>query len=157
DQALDFFLAESAPLREITPTIPITTNFMRPDVGLDYWKFAEHVDIISWDSYPRWHQENDLETAMQTAFYHDLHRSYKQGQPFLLIESTPSVTNWHGVSRLKRPGMHLLSSLQAVAHGSNSVQYFLWRRRRGGGEKFLGAVLSHNGSEDTRVFHDVVE
>ncbi|HEX2619804.1 MAG TPA: beta-galactosidase, partial [Phototrophicaceae bacterium] len=155
DQALDFFIAEAAPLREITPDIPVTTNFMQPDVGLNYWKFAEHIDIISWDSYPRWHQTDDTITGMQTAFYHDLHRSYKRGQPFLLLESSPSVTNWQGVSRIKKPGMLHLASLQAVAHGSNSVQYFQWRQSRGGEEKFHGAVISHLGSENTRVFRDV--
>jgi beta-galactosidase len=157
DQALDFFLAESQPLREITPNVPITVNFMRPDVGLNYWRFAEHVDIISWDSYPLWHQTDDVATAAQVAFYHDLHRSYKRGQPFLLMESTPSVTNWQGVSRLKQPGMHKAASLQAVAHGSNSVQYFQWRQSRGGQEKFHGAVVSHLGSETTRIFRDVAE
>ena len=25
---------------------------MRPDVGLDYWRFAQHIDVVSWDSYP---------------------------------------------------------------------------------------------------------
>jgi beta-galactosidase len=81
------------------------------------------VDVISWDSYPRWHSEaDDLQVASITAFFHDLHRAYKQ-QPFLLMESTPSVTNWQGISRLKRPGLHQLSSLQAVAHGANGVQY----------------------------------
>ncbi len=155
DQALDFYLTESAPLRQITPTIPVTTNFMQPDVGLNYWDFAKYVDVACWDSYPRWHQTDDLQTAMQTAFFHDLHRAYKQGQPFLLMESTPSVTNWQGISRLKKPGMHKLSSLQAVAHGSNSVQYFQWRQSRGGEEKFHGAVVSHLASTTTRVFHDV--
>lgn len=93
DQAIDFYLAEIAPLRELTPDIPITTNFMLPNVGLNYWRFAEVVDIAAWDSYPRWHQSDDVETAIQTAFIHDLHRSYKGGQPFLLMESTPSVVN----------------------------------------------------------------
>lgn len=157
DLALDFFLAEAAPLREVTPDVPVTTNFMQPDVGLNYWHFAPHVDIASWDSYPRWHQTDDALTAMQTAFVHDLHRSYKQGQPFLLMESTPSVTNWQGISRLKKPGMHKLSSLQAVAHGANSVQYFQWRQSRGGEEKFHGAVVSHLGGEATRVFQEVTE
>lgn len=157
DQVLDFFCFESAPLRAITPEVPITTNFMKPDVGLNYWRFAEQLDIVSWDSYPRWHLEDDATTAMQTAFYHDLHRSYKQGQPFLLIESTPSVTNWQGISRLKRPGMHRLASLQAVAHGANSVQYFQWRQSRGGEEKFHGAVVNHLGTEHTRVFQEVTE
>jgi beta-galactosidase len=157
DQVLDFFLTESAPLREITPDMPITTNFMKPDVGFNYWRFAEHLDVISWDCYPLWHQTNDVEVAMQTAFYHDLHRSYKRGQPFLLMESTPSVTTWQGVSRLKKPGAHKLASLQAIAHGANSVQYFQWRQSRGGEEKFHGAVVSHLGGADTRVFRDVAE
>ncbi len=88
---------------------------------------------------------------------HDLNRSLKAGRPFLMMESTPSVTNWHSVAHLKRPGMHLLSSLQAVAHGSDSVQYFQWRKGRGGSEKFHGAVVDHFGKEGTRVFADVAE
>ncbi|MFN2210534.1 MAG: beta-galactosidase [Candidatus Promineifilaceae bacterium] len=155
DQVLDFYLAEIKPLREITPNIPVTTNFMRPNVNLDYWSFAPHVDVVSWDSYPEWHSEpDDLSVAARTAFYHDLHRSYKQ-QPFLLMESTPNVTNWQGISSPKQPGMHLLSSLQAVAHGSNSVGYFQWRQSRGGAEKFHGAVVSHAGHENTRTFQEV--
>jgi beta-galactosidase len=155
DQVLDFYLAEKEPLQEITPNVPVTTNFMWPNVGLDYWTFASHVDVISWDSYPRWHSEiEDWRLAADTAFFHDLHRSYQQ-RPFLLMESTPSVTNWQGVSRPKRPGMHVLASLQAVAHGANSVQYFQWRQSRGGAEKFHGAVVSHAGREQTRTFQEV--
>lgn len=155
DRALSFFRAEIAPLRELTPHVPLTTNFMRPDVGLDYWRFAPDIDVVSWDSYPRWHQDDDWTTAAETAFYHDLNRSFKRGQPFLLIESTPSVTNWQGVSRLKHPNAHRLTSLQSIAHGSNSVMYFQWRQSRGGEEQYHGAVISHLGHENTRVFRDV--
>lgn len=155
DQVLNFYQAECAPLREFAPNTPITTNFMQPNKGLDYWQYAPYVDVISWDSYPRWHKAADeVSVAVQTAFYHDLHRSYKR-QPFLLLESTPSVTNWQGISRPKRPSMHHLSSLQAIAHGANSVQYFQWRQSRGGEEKFHGAVLSHVGQAQTRVFQEV--
>ncbi len=155
DQVLDFYLAEIKPLREITPDIPITTNFMQPNVSLDYAAFAPHLDLISWDSYPRWHSEtDDSRVAAQTAFFHDMHRTYKK-QPFLLIESTPSVTNWQGISRPKRPGMHQLASMQAVAHGANGVQYFQWRQSRGGEEKFHGAVLAHGHHENTRTFQEV--
>ncbi len=157
DQVLDFYLAEIEPLREFTPHIPVSTNFMQPNVGLDYGAFAPHIDVISWDSYPRWHSEtDDLRVATQTAFYHDMHRAYKK-QPFLLIESTPSVTNWQGISRPKRPGMHQLASLQAVAHGANGVQYFQWRQSRGGEEKFHGAVLTHGLHENTRTFLEVAQ
>ena len=42
---------------------------MRPDVGLDYWRFAQHIDVVSWDSYPRWHsQPEEWPVAVETAF-----------------------------------------------------------------------------------------
>ena len=158
DQTIDFFRDETVPLRELTPDVPVTTNFMGISTTLDYWKFAAEVDVIAWDSYPTWHEPGgDTEVACRTAFIHDVNRCMKTGKPFMLIESVPSTTNWMHVSKLKRPGMHLLSSLQAVAHGSDTVQYFQWRKGRGGAEKFHGAVVDHYGSEDSRVFGDVAE
>jgi beta-galactosidase len=156
DQTIDFYKNEIVPLREITPGMPITTNFMETFSGLDYWKFAKEVDVISWDNYPEWHAPiGDDIVASHIGFVHDINRSLKQGQPFMLMESTPSLTNWQPVSKLKKPGMHLLSSLQAVAHGSDTVQYFQWRKSRGASEKFHGAVVDHCGHENTRVFRDV--
>jgi len=158
DQTIDFFRDEIVPLRELTPNVPVTTNFMGISTTLDYWRFAAEVDVIAWDSYPTWHDPGgDTEVACRTAFIHDVNRCMKAGKPFMLIESVPSTTNWMHVSKLKRPGMHLLSSLQAVAHGSDTVQYFQWRKGRGGAEKFHGAVVDHFGSEDSRVFGDVAE
>ena len=155
DQTLDFFLAESAPLRRITPGIPITINCMAPNSGLDYWSFAEYLDVVSWDNYPRWHvRENEIEEAVKASFFHDLFRSLKN-RSFMMMESSPSVTNWQGLSVPKKGNMHLLSSLQAVAHGSDTVQYFQWRQSRGGEEKFHGAVMSHAGHTDTKAFRDV--
>jgi beta-galactosidase len=71
------------------------------------------------------------------------------------MESTPSVTNWQPTSKVKKPGMHILSSLQAVAHGADSVQYFQWRKSRGSVEKFHGAIIDHVGHLDTRVGREV--
>jgi len=157
DQTIDFFKAESEPLRRITPGIPITTNFHGPDVGLDYHKFARYVDIISWDNYPEWHGAPDDEpVAIKAAFFHDLCRSYLN-KPFLMMESGPGANSWQGVSKKKRKGMHILSSIQSIAHGSDSVQYFQWRQSRGGQEKFHDAVISHIGTDDTRIFREVVE
>jgi beta-galactosidase len=73
----------------------------------------------------------------------------------MLMESSPSATNWRPVAKLHRPGVHMLQSLQAVAHGADTVQYFQYRKGRGGPEKFHGAVVDHEGSENTRVFRDV--
>ena len=156
DQTVDFMAAEIAPLRRIAPGIPVTTNLMGTYPGLNYWKLAPHLDVASWNSYPSWHgKAPDGKIAADTAFSHDLIRSLKAGKPFMLMESTPTFSNWDVVWKLKRPGMHALSSLLAVARGSDSVQYFQWRKGRGGAEKFHGAVVDHAGTERTRVFQEV--
>jgi len=53
--------------------------------------------------------------------------------------------------------MHLLSSMQFLAHGSDSVMYFQWRKSRGSSEKFHGAVVDHDQSPQNRVFKEVAQ
>jgi len=157
-QTIDFFKIETAPLRDVTPAVPITTNFMNGCDTLDYWAFARAVDVISWDSYPNWHESTDeVDEAVRTARQHDQCRAMKGGKPFMLMESVPSIPTRGCVKKRKEPGMHLLSSLQAVAHGSDTVQYFQWRKSRGSMEKFHGAVVDHVGNEHTREFKEVAQ
>ena len=137
--------------------LPATTNFMDFFKGLDYNRMKKELDIISWDSYPFWHEQKDeVPVAARTAANHSVMRALKKA-PFLLMESTPSSISWRDSNPLKRPGMHMLSSMQAVAHGSDSVQYFQWRKGRGGYEKFHGAVLDHKNGSNTRTFREVTE
>ena len=154
DQTISFYENEIAPLREITPGVPVTTNLMRLYNPIDYQKLAGHLDLVSWDNYPEWTAPDLLSTAANTAFVHDVFRSMKGGKPFYMMESTPSVINWRPVNKIPRPGIHELAAIQAVAHGADSVQYFQWRKSRGGHEKFHGAVVDHYGKEDTRVFKE---
>lgn len=153
-QTTDFMKMEIDTVKSVNPNIPVTTNLMWLPQDVDYAYLKNYIDVVSWDSYPTWHEEDQIRCAVDTAFNHNYFRSLKH-KPFLLMESTPSNTNWQAVSKLKRPGMHRLASLQAVAHGSDSVQYFQWRKGRGGSEKFHGAVIDHNGKAAGRVFEDV--
>ena len=155
DQTMDFYKNEIEPFRQIAPHLPITTNFHGVgESGLDYFKFAELVDFTCWDAYPKWHSpEGNLTVAASVSFIYDMCRSMKQ-KPFLLMESTPSCVNWMDCNKLKRPGMNMLSSLQAIADGADSVQYFQWRKSRGSAEKLHGAVVDHCGHENTRVFRE---
>ena len=153
-QTMDFIQNEVAPIREFSPELPVTINMMFEFYDLNYHKVADVIDFASWDSYPEWHNGDDADIAQKTAFWHDLYRGLKQ-KPFLLMESTPSGVNWKPYNKPKRPRLDVLSSLQAVAHGSDSVQYFQWRKSRGSSEKFHGAVVGHDGTADTRVFKSV--
>ena len=156
EQTADFIRNETQPIRELTPNLPVTINMMFEFYDLNYHKIAKDIDFASWDSYPEWHNGDDALIAQKTAFWHDLYRSLKQ-KPFLLMESTPSLVNWKPYNKPKKPGLDVLSSLQAIAHGSDSVQYFQWRKSRGSCEKLHGAVVGHDGTENTRVFRSVKE
>lgn len=152
---IDFFEHEKSVVKKFNPNLKVTTNFMEFFYDYDYFEFAKSLDFISWDSYPKWHFYKDEKyTASYTAMNHDLMRSYKM-QPFVLMESTPSSTNWRELSVLKKPKMHRLSSIQALAHGADSIQYFQWRKSRGSSEKLHGAVVDHVGHIQTRVGQDV--
>ncbi len=156
EQMSDFCAGEIQAVRTES-TLPVTTNFMYFFKGLDYHRLRKEFDVISWDSYPFWHKRKDETiTAMRTAASHSLMRAMKK-QPFLLMESTPSVISWRAQNPAKRPGMHMLSSMQAIAHGSDSVQYFQWRKSRGSFEKFHGAVVGHKNGSSTRTFRDVTQ
>ncbi len=155
EQTADFVRHEYNSVKSVTPDIPVTTNLMGFYPVLDYRRIAKEIDFVSWDNYPTWvNNPHDINVAKYSAMCHDLMRSLN-GRPFYLMESTPSLVNWKPINKLKRPGMHMLSSLQAISHGSDSVQYFQWRKSRGSSEKFHGAVVDHVGNENTRVFKDV--
>jgi beta-galactosidase len=150
ESILNCYRLEKEILREATPNIPITTNFMGTFKPLDYHAWAKELDIISWDSYPR---RNAHPSEM--AFQHSVMRGLKEGQPWMLMEQTPSQQNWSSPSSLKRPGIMRLWSFQAVAHGADAVMYFQWRRSPGAQEMFHGAVVEHAAREDARVFKEV--
>lgn len=158
-QSSSFIRNEVQALKRFTPDVPVTSNFMGFYQGQNYWELSKELDVISWDCYPQYHERpGETETtAACFAFTHDLNRSLKGGRPFLMMESSPGPVNWNHHNRLLRPGQHRLKSIQAVAHGSDSVQYFQIRKGRGGAEKFHAAVIDHEGTEKTRMFQEVAQ
>mgnify|MGYP006286836607 FL=1 len=156
-QIVDFISFEAAAVGKHAPDTPVTTNLMGFFPPQDYHEYAKVLDAVSEDAYPQYHlRQQDAEVALNMAYTYDLMRSMKD-KPWLLMETTPSSTNWMPVSKLKRPGVHFTTAMQALAHGSDSVMYFQWRKGRGGAEQNHGAVVDHVGHENTRVFAEVAE
>ncbi len=152
ENMLDCYTLERDAIKREIPDAIVTTNLMGAYRQLDYRKWAKRMDVVSWDNYPRFEQP-----ASVAGFSHDLMRGLKDGEPFLLMEQTPSQTNWQDYNALKRPRVMRLLSYQAIAHGADSVLFFQMRNSRGACEKFHGAVISHSGRSDTRVFREVAE
>ena len=158
DQFCDFYDWEIAPLKEITPNVPCTANLMGTYTGINYFKLGLHLDCSSWDNYPVWTGDaRDIQVCLDAAFKHDLMRGVGGGKPFMMMESSPSAVNWQPINRLRQNGVLMLQSLQAVAHGSDTVQYFQFRKGRGSSEKFHGAVVSHDNSPENRVYREVCQ
>ena len=149
DNVLRSFREEKEAIRTHSD-LPVTTNFMGIYRHLDYHRWAPHLDFASWDNYPP-----EPYQPSRMALAHGLMRGLKDGQPFWLMEQTPTMTATRDVNPVKRPGIMRLWSWQAVAHGSDSVLFFQLRQSAGACEKYHGAVLNHAGRTDTRAFREV--
>jgi beta-galactosidase len=152
DAWLGVYRAEAAILREVSPGVPITTNFMGFFKGLDYWRHAEAVDFVTDDHYP---DPADPAAPAIAAATRDLIRSLADG-PWILMEQAPSAVNWRRRNAAKPDGMHRLLSLQSVARGADGVMQFQWRQSKAGAEKFHSAMVPHAG-EDSRIYRQTVE
>lgn len=149
ESMLECYKMEYEAVKSVTPNLPVTTNLMGFYKNLDYKMWAKYMDVVAWDNYPA-----NEDTPAQIAMSHDLMRGIKGGTPFLLMEQTPSVTNWLSYNALKRPGVMRLWSYQAVAHGADSVMFFQMRRSIGACEKLHGAIIDHVGTNQTRVYRE---
>ena len=135
---------------------PTTTNLMGAHQTLDYRRILSAVDIVANDSYPEWTgDKSQWRVAAWLSFCGDLMRGLGNGQPWIQMEACPSSTNWQQFHRLKRPGVFRREMFQSVAHGAEASLYFQWRKCRGGGEKFHGAVVDHDSGTHPRVFQEV--
>ena len=151
DSQLACFKMERDAIKSVKPDAFVTTNLMGTFKGLDYFKWAKEMDVVSWDNYPSY------DTPWSSiAMTHDLMRGLKD-EPFMLMEQTPSQQNWQKYNSLKRPGQMRAQSYQTLAHGADTIQFFQLRRSVGGCEKFHGAVIAHVGNENTRVFREVAQ
>ncbi|MDL9979438.1 beta-galactosidase [Microbacterium sp. ASV49] len=150
DAMLELFQLEIDVLRDVTPDIAVTTNFMSMFRDLDYWEFAEREDVVTDDAYP---DPADPISHVGAALNYGLMRSLKGGRPWLLLESSASGTSWRDINVPKGPGKIRVESLQAVAHGSDAVMFFQWRQAKYGQEKFHSSMLGHRG-EDSRSFQE---
>lgn len=136
-------------IREYDAGTPITTNLMGTFKDLDYFEWAKEMDVVSWDNYP-----GMATPPSYTAMCHDLMRGIGGNKPFMLMEQTPNQQNWFPFCKVKRPGEVRKLSWQAVAHGADTVQFFQMKQSIGGCERFHGAVIAHDGTEDSRVFRE---
>jgi beta-galactosidase len=153
DELLGLYRAEAAIVRAATPDTVVTTNFMGFFKAVDYWSWANDVDVISDDCYP---DPADPDSPARAAMAHDLMRSLRQGQPWLLMEQATSAVNWRPQNAAKLPGQMAAWSAQAIARGADGILFFQWRQSVSGAEKFHSGMLPHAGTH-SRVWREVTD
>jgi beta-galactosidase len=148
------FKRERDILHDLSPEVPVTTNFMANNrKNMDYWRWAPELDVISNDNYLIAERTDSyLDLAMSA----DLTRSLADGGPWLLMEHSTSAVSWQPRNVAKRPGEMRRNSLAHVARGADGVLFFQWRASRFGAEKHHSAMLPHGGT-NTRIWREVVE
>jgi beta-galactosidase len=148
---LQCFRRERDILHELSPGIPVTTNFMATSCpAVDYWKWADEVDIVSNDHYlTAERDDNHIMLALDA----DMVRSLAGGRPWLLMEHSTSAVNWQPRNIAKARGELARNSMSHFARGADGIMFFQWRASRSGAEKFHSAMLPHAGA-DSRVFRE---
>ncbi|MEU0226951.1 beta-galactosidase [Streptomyces sp. NPDC006284] len=152
DALKDHLRAEREVLRELTPDVPVTTNFMvMPGTkGMNYADWADEVDFVANDHYvvPSGRERDEL------SFSANLTSGIAGGRPWFLMEHSTSAVNWQPVNLAKRPGELARDSLTHVAHGADAVCFFQWRQSAAGAEKYHSAMVPHAGA-DSDLFRAV--
>ena len=94
--------AERDVLHERTPGVPVTTNFMAGIFnGLDYWRWAPELDVVSTDHYLTAAADGQLPRPRLRGRPHPLARGRRA---WLLMEHSTSAVNWQPRNAAKAPG-----------------------------------------------------
>jgi beta-galactosidase len=152
DSWIDCFLDQKAILRELTPEIPVTTNFMGFHPGIDYWALAAVEDLVAQDAYP---ETSDPDWRIEAAMTCDLVRSLGRGRPWLLMEQAVAYATWREQNSTKRPGVMRVGSYQSIARGADGVMFFQWRTAPAGAEMHTIGLISPTGT-DNRQWREAV-
>ncbi|WIM94168.1 beta-galactosidase [Actinoplanes oblitus] len=154
DALKEHLIAERDLLHELTPDVPVTTNFMVMGEmsPMNYADWAGEVDFVANDHYV----QPGPQARDELSFSANLTGNLAGGRPWFLMEHSTSAVNWQPVNLAKKPGELHRDSLTHVAHGADAVCFFQWRQSKAGAEKYHSAMVPHAG-EDSAVFRTVVD
>jgi beta-galactosidase len=160
DMIREFQQVQIEVLRQISPTRPITHNFMAGFTDFEHFEVARDLDFASWDAYPlgflasvplfsQEHRKKFLRSGDPDygPFHHDLYRACGRGR-WWVMEQQPGPVNWGPYNPTPQPGMVRLWTLEAFAHGAEVVSYFRWRQAPFGQEQYHSGLHLPNGEPD---------
>ena len=143
-------------LRQMCPTHFVTTNNVGLIDTIDMRDLYAKLDFAAFDNYPGFFdmlmaQEGRPPSsdgiATTVSLGHDLGRSVKGGEPFMIMEEQSGKAGQKAFSPQPETGQVRLWTYQAVAHGAMGVNYFRWDTATFGAEEYWHGILNHDRSK----------
>jgi beta-galactosidase len=142
DGQIEFLNNQIAAIKERDPGATVTHNLMGGFDGVDPFKLAEQLDVVSWDNYPYFslRGRSEAPSSFAPALMYGLKR-----KPVWAMEQASGPGGWDLVMPTPEPGRMSLWAWQTVARGADLICFFRWRTARFGIEQFWYGILPHSG------------
>lgn len=144
DSTVDYLRFQADILREYVPQLPITTNGWLCENMPDFYDLFHDLDFVSYDNYPTTRYSGNEEDYYSHAFHLDLMRGIKKKNFWIMEQLSGMLGSWMPMSDTPRPGMIEGYSLQAFAHGADTVLHFRWRSAVSGAEMHWHGIIDHS-------------
>lgn len=141
DQEIEFQHEQVRILRALCPRHFVTHNAMGLMHEIDYGKFAEDLDFVSWDNYPVGAKPG---VRYESSMAADIMRGLKR-KNFWIMEQSAGPAGWGTFGRNVRPGELRNIAYQQLAHGADAQIWFRWRTCTAGREQYWHGLLGHDG------------
>lgn len=137
-------------IRKNCPGTQITTNvWFCTNMPNFYDEFAG-LDFISYDNYPTTRIPDNPEECYSHAFHLDLMRGVKRKDFWIMEQLSGGLGCWAPMAKTTAPGMIKGYSLQAFAHGADTVVHFRWRTAVSGAEMHWHGLIDHSNMPGRR-------
>ncbi len=144
EDMVEYLLRQADIIRKNCPGVQITTNaWFCSNLPNFYEEFAG-LDFVSYDNYPTTRLPDDPEECYSHAFHLDLMRGVKRDNFCVMEQLSGGLGCWAPMARTPYPGMIKGYSLQAFAHGADTVVHFRWRSAVSGAEMHWHGLIDHS-------------
>lgn len=144
DNMIKYVKMQADIIRANCPDTKITTNTWFCENMPDFYKTFEELDFVSYDNYPTTKIPDDPEEYYTHAFHLDLMRGIKRKNFWIMEQLSGGMGCWAPMAHMPQPGMIKGYSLQALAHGADTVVHFRWRTAVSGAEMFWHGLIDHS-------------
>lgn len=144
DDMINYIDRQTKIIRRNCPDTMLTTNVWFCQNMPDFYKTFSQLDFVSYDNYPTTRIPDNFEECYSHAFHLDLMRGIKKQKFWIMEQLSGGLGCWSPMSRTTSPGMIKGYSLQAFAHGADTVVHFRWRTAISGAEMHWHGLIDHS-------------